>query len=376
VRIVIIGAGPAGLYCAYLLKRSRPDITIEIIEQNPPDATFGFGVVFSDQALGFLQADDPETHDAIVPHMERWSDITLRHRDETIRIDGIGFAAIGRLKLLQLLQDRLRSVGLEPTWNRRVDKLPELGDADLVIGADGLNSVVRASDPAAFGETIGTLDNRFAWFGASCEFETLTQTFRQNADGFFNAHHYRYAPGQSTFIVECHPATFRRAGFDNMNEAQTRAYCEALFAEELGGAELVSNRSVWRRFPKLRCDRWFHGNRVLVGDALHTAHFSIGSGTRLALEDVIALVKALETHDFDPAAALPAWQSAREPVLDKILTAAGASADWYEGFPSRMALEPYDFAYSYIQRSGRITPEKLAALAPDFATRLARNAHH
>lgn len=371
MRIVIIGAGPAGLYAAYLLRRARPDIRIDIVEQNPPDATFGFGVVFSDQALAFLREDDPETHESIVPHMERWDDITIDHAGERIRIDGIGFAAIGRLHLLQLLQARCASVGIAPEWNHRCDDLSVFDDADLVIGADGLNSVVRRADPAAFGEQLTELGNHFVWYGANREFDTLTQTFRRNADGTFNAHHYRYAPGLSTFIVECDPATFERAGFAGMDEAETRAYCEELFAPELGDARLVANRSVWRHFPKLRCSRWFAGNRVLVGDALHTAHFSIGSGTRLALEDVIALVRALDSHDFAIATALPAWQAERQPVLDKIVSAANASADWYERFPDHMALEPWAFAHAYIQRSGRISPERLQRLAPAFATDLA-----
>ena len=372
MRIVIIGAGPAGLYAAYLLRRARPDIRIEIIEQNPPDATFGFGVVFSDQALAFLKEDDPETHDSIVPHMERWDDITINHAGEHITIDGIGFAAIGRLHLLQLLQARCARVGIEPYWRRRVEDLSEFGDADLVLGADGLNSIVRQSDPAAFGENLSELDNRFVWYGADREFDTLTQTFRRNADGTFNAHHYRYAPGFSTFIVECDPATFARAGFAGMDEAATRTYCETLFAPDLDGARLIANRSVWRRFPKLRCDRWFAGNRVLVGDALHTAHFSIGSGTRLALEDVIALVRALDGHNFDVATALPAWQAERQPVLDKIVSAANRSAEWYEQFPEHMALDAWPFAHAYIQRSGRISPERLQRLAPAFAAELGK----
>lgn len=372
MRIAIIGAGPAGLYAAYLLKRAHPDFDIRLIEQNPPSATFGFGVVFSSQALSFLHEDDPETHDAIVPHMERWDDITLSHGGEQIRIDGIGFSAIGRLHLLQLLQARADLVGVTPAWKQRVDSPDEVEDADIIIGADGLNSVVRGASPDVFGEEMEELENRFVWYGARCEFDTLTQTFRRNDDGFFNAHHYRYAPGMSTFIVECDAATFARAGFAEMDEAESQRYCASLFAGELGGAELVANRSIWRRFPKLWNRKWYAGKRVLVGDALHTAHFSIGSGTRLALEDVIALVKALEAHEFDVSAAYPAYQAAREPILRKIVDAANASAGWYEDFPAHMELDPWSFAHSYIQRSGRITPERLARLSPGLAAGLVR----
>ncbi len=371
MQIAIVGAGPAGLYAAYLIRRARPDISLRVIEQNPPDATFGFGVVFSDQALSFLREDDPETHDVIVPHMQRWSDIILNHDGESIRLDGIGFAAIGRLHLLQLLQARAASAGIEPEWNRHLDNLDALQGADLIIGADGLNSLVRQSDPRAFGESLSHLNNRFVWYGVDREFDALTQTFRRHDGGFFNAHHYRYAPGKSTFIVECDAPTFERMGFADMSEARSKACCEAIFADQLRGTPLTGNRSIWRQFPKLWNESWYAGNRVLVGDALHTAHFSIGSGTRLALEDVIALVKALKAHDFSLPGALPAYQEARKPVVEKIVRAANASADWYENFASHMTQDPWRFAHAYLQRSGRITPERLALIAPEFAAGLA-----
>lgn len=369
-RVAIAGAGPAGLYAAILLKRTWPGIDLRITEQNPPDATFGFGVVFSDQALGFLREDDPETAALIEPHMERWSDIAVVHRGERIAIDGVGFAAIGRLHLLQLLQQRARELGVEPQYNARLEDPAVLDEADLIIGADGLNSVVRASAPDDFGAHMDMLSNRFIWFGAACEFDALTQTFIDTEHGAFNAHHYRYAPGLSTFIVETTDAIWRKAGFERMGEEENRTACERLFADTLGGARLISNNSHWRQFPDLRCDRFFSGNRVLVGDALHTAHFSIGSGTRLALEDVIALVKALREHDLNLGKALPAWQAARQPVLDKIVSAALRSARWYEDFDRHMALEPWPFALEYIRRAGRLDAERLRRMAPAFTAGL------
>jgi 2-polyprenyl-6-methoxyphenol hydroxylase-like FAD-dependent oxidoreductase len=370
MRINILGAGPAGLYAAILLKRMRDDLDIRVFEQNPAGATFGFGVVFSDQALDFLNADDPETSALIEPHMQRWSDIVINHKGTRIAIDGIGFAGIGRLELLKLLQARAADLGVAPQYDTRIDSLDALPPADLTIGADGLNSLVRRASPEIFGERIEHLENRFVWYGANREFDALTQTFIETPHGPMNAHHYSYAPGHATFIIEMGPVTFERSGFADIDEPAYRAQCERLFAEHLGGASLIPNNSTWRQFPNLSCDRWHDGTRVLVGDALHTAHFSIGSGTRLALEDVIALARALRDADWDVVTALPAYQSARQPVLDKIVTAARASAAWYEDFGDHMDLDPWPFALSYIRRAGRLDAARLARLAPRFAATL------
>ncbi len=372
MRIVILGAGPAGLYLGYLLKRRRPDADIVIVEQNPADATFGFGVVFSDRALEFLKEDDPETFAAIAPQMEQWDDIALVHRNERVVIDGVGFAAIGRLKLLQLLQARVRSVGIEPQFGRTVTSLEEIDSADLVVGADGVNSLVRRTFAEAFGASVTYMANRFAWFGTAKVYDTLTQTFRHTPIGDFNAHHYRYAPGRSTFIVEVDEATFARAGFERMEESESRSVCQKVFADALDGRPLISNNSIWRRFPLVRNGRWHRGKHVLIGDALHTAHFSIGSGTRLAMEDAIALNRALAAHSDDVAAALPAFESARRPILEKIVAGANGSAEWYERFGEHMALAPVEFAMSYITRSGRIDIERLRKFSPRFVARYER----
>ncbi len=372
MKIAILGAGPAGLYAAILLRRTRPDLEIEVIEQNAPDATFGFGVVFSDQALGFLRAGDPETADLIEPHMQSWSDIVINHKGERIVIDGVGFAAIGRLELLKLLQARAADMGIVPRYNTRVATLADLPATDLVIGADGLNSMLRTAEQEAYGERIDHLGNRFVWYGADREFDALTQTFIDTEYGPMNAHHYSYAPGRATFIIEMRPDTFERTGFAQMEEAAYRSKCTALFAEYLEGASLIPNGSNWRQFPNLSCDTWHSGNRVLVGDALHTAHFSIGSGTRLALEDVMALVCALRDQDWNVRHALPAYQSARQPVLEKITKAARRSAAWYEEFDAHMAMAPWPFALSYIRRAGRLDAERLQRLAPVFTDELRR----
>ena len=366
MKALILGAGPAGLYLAYLLKRQNPDDEVRIVEQNPADSTFGFGVVFSDRALDFLREDDPETFELVVPKMERWTDLALFHRDEKVTIDGVGFAAIGRLQLLQLMQQRLHSVGVVPEYRRCVSDEQALQGYDLVVAADGANSFVRRSLEHEFGTRIEPLANKFVWYGTTQRFETLSQTFVTTEAGTFNAHHYRYTPGSSTFIVECDPRTWARAGFATMDETESRAACERVFAATLGGHALITNKSIWRNFPKISNQRWSVGHRVLVGDALRTAHFSIGSGTRLAFEDTIALARALREQRNDVPAALAAYETARRPIVDKLVAAANRSADWYERFPEHMRLEPWAMAWSYIQRSGRVDADKLAQVSPRF----------
>ena len=363
-RIDVLGGGPAGLYTAVLLKSDMPDAHVRVYEQNPADATFGFGVVFSDQALGFLKSDDPETHDLITPHMERWQNMTLVHGGERITIDGIGFAAIGRLHLQQLLQQRALQSGVDLRFETHIASIDSL-DGDLIVGADGFNSLMRNSTPVAFGQTLDAFSNHFAWFGTHQVFDTLTQTFVRTEAGVMNAHHYRYAPDMSTFIIECDGPTFEAYGFAEKDEEESARICEDVFSETLSGESLIANKSIWRQFPKLWCEQWVSGNRVLIGDAVHTAHFSIGSGTRIAMEDAIALAKALRSHgQLDEA--LAAFEADRKPVAKKIVDAANTSALWYDGFADKMALTPLDFAFDYITRSGRVDMDRLRALAPQF----------
>jgi 2-polyprenyl-6-methoxyphenol hydroxylase-like FAD-dependent oxidoreductase len=362
MRIAVLGAGPAGLLFALLAKRRRPAWAIEVLEQNPPDATFGFGVVFSQGALAFLERDAPDLHAALTARMESWPMQRIVHRDAEIDIDGNGFSAIARLDLLQFLQRLCREAGVAMRFGERLETPPA---ADLVVGADGLNSVVRES--GGFAPQVEQLDNRFVWYGTRRRFDCLTLTFRSSEHGAFVAHHYRYAPGMSTFIVECDAATWKRAGLDRMDDAASRAYCERVFAPDLGGGTLVSNKSAWRRFPLLSNPVWSAENRVLIGDALRSMHFSIGPGTRLALEDAIALDRAFAEAGEDVPAALAAFERERRPVVEKLFAAAGASSRWYETFPARMSrLDALGLAYDYMMRSGRMSPERLRGQAPRF----------
>jgi 2-polyprenyl-6-methoxyphenol hydroxylase-like FAD-dependent oxidoreductase len=375
VRIAVIGGGPGGLYFAYLWKRRHPDVQIDLFEQNAAGATWGFGVVFSEQALEFLRADDPDTVDAITPRMESWKNITLNLRGESVEIDGVGFSSIGRLDLLRILQQRVRATGVTAQYDTLVQSPDRLTGYDLIVAADGLNSMVRRSFETEFGASISHSANKFAWYGTTKRFETLSQTFVATELGTFNAHHYRYSPDMSTFLVECDPGTWQAYGFTDKTIEQSQAICERVFAATLDGHPLVSNKSIWRNFPWIWNERWSSGNVVLIGDALHSAHFSIGSGTRLAIEDAIALVKALEAQNDIPAA-LACYQAERQPIVKKLVTAARTSADWYEKFPDHMNLGLMDFAHSYITRSGRIDDARLRTMSPAFMARYEASKQH
>jgi 2-polyprenyl-6-methoxyphenol hydroxylase-like FAD-dependent oxidoreductase len=368
VRIAVIGGGPGGLYFGYLWKKRHPGAHVELFEQNPADATWGFGVVFSDQALEFLRADDAETVEAITPRMESWQNITLNLRGESVEIDGVGFSSIGRLELLNLLQARAAAAGVALRYDTLIASVEQLTGYDLIVAADGLNSLVRRAFEGDFGTSLSYSANKFAWYGTSKRFETLSQTFVKTGSGNFNAHHYRYSPRMSTFLVECDLPTWQACGFADKTVEESRAICEKVFAEALDGHGLVSNRSVWRNFPWIWNERWSFRNMVLIGDALHSAHFSIGSGTRLAIEDAIALTKALET-ERGVAAAFARYQRERQPIVEKLVTAARTSAEWYAKFPEHMKLDLMDFAYSYITRSGRIDDARLRAMSPAFMAR-------
>jgi 2-polyprenyl-6-methoxyphenol hydroxylase-like FAD-dependent oxidoreductase len=368
--IEVIGGGPAGLYFALLMKRRMGGgLRVRVSEQNPRDATFGFGVVFSDRALEFLREGDAETYALLHRNMQTWDDLGIAHCGETVAIDGNGFSAIGRLALLELLYRECEAAGVELRFETRVEDLDAAAEADLLVGADGVNSSVRLHWADAFRPDLSYLSNKFVWYGTTQPFERLTLTFKQSGDGAFVAHHYRYRPDMSTFIVECDSETWGRAGFETMSDGESRSYCEEVFVEELGGHSLVSNKSIWRNFPVLEVRNWYRDNVVLLGDALRTVHFSIGSGTRLAMEDALALANAFAAENMNVTRGLERFFAERRPAVDKILSGALASARWYERFAERMNLSPTAFAYDYMTRSGRMDDARLREIAPRFYRR-------
>jgi 2-polyprenyl-6-methoxyphenol hydroxylase-like FAD-dependent oxidoreductase len=368
MKIEIIGAGPAGLYFAALMKRDDPSHEITISERSPRNTTWGFGVVFSDRALEFLRADDEALYQYLTPHLENWPDLTIVHNDTRIPIAGNGFASIGRLRLLELLYAYVEQLGVRINFETEITALEQLGQADLVVAANGVFSWVRSENEAKFETTTDWRSNKFIWYGTTKAFDSLTLTFRETDRGVFCAHHYRYRPDMSTFLVEVDAATWQRAGFDGMSAEDTIRHCERVFAKDLEGHPIVSNNSYWRNFPVIWNERWSFGNVVLLGDALRTAHFSIGSGTRLAMEDSVALFKAIKECGPDVPAALQRFHQTRLPPMKKIWDAANVSMRWYERMDELVAtLTPVEFAYSYMTRTGRVRHAEIRRHAPELA---------
>jgi anthraniloyl-CoA monooxygenase len=365
VRVEIVGGGPAGLYLAILLRKADHGVDVRVLERNPPDATFGFGVVFSEETLGALRDADPESHLAITDTFARWDRIDIRFGGRDLSSRGHSFSAIARKRLLEILQRRCREVGAELEFGVEVEELPE---ADLVVGADGANSLVRSLRD--FGTKIRTEGSKYVWFGTDHVFDAFTFAFRETEHGLFNAHAYPYDEGMSTFIVECPEPVWRAAGLDEMDEDESLAFCEQLFANELRGRELFSNRSLWLDFPKVTNETWHVGNVVILGDAAHTAHFSIGSGTKLAMEDSIALAQGLVRRRWDVPAALVDYELERGPLVERTQEAASDSAAYFGRIVGYSHLEPIQFAFNLLTRSGRITHATLGVRDPRFTRAL------
>jgi anthraniloyl-CoA monooxygenase len=378
MKTLIVGGGPGGLYLAILLKKARPDAQVEVIERNAPDATFGFGVVFSDETLGYLQENDEPTFKEITDTFNRWDAIEIRYRDQVRLSRGHGFSGIARKRLLEILQRRCEALGVSLQYLTEFEPREVRGLArthDLIVAADGANSRIRTHFADAFGPQIDPRRNKYAWFGTSLPFENFLFSFRPTEHGLFLCHAYRYDAGHSTFIVECDPATWCAAGLDRMSEADSAAFCERVFAEDLQGHALLRNRSVWVNFPMLRSANWRLpgdlSNVVLLGDAAHTAHFSIGSGTKLAMEDAIALAYyvARESQVCD---ALARYEDERKAEVGRFQRAAFESLFWFEGMQRYLDFDPDQFAFSLLTRSRRISYETLRVRDPEIVQRTHR----
>lgn len=367
MRILGIGGGPAGLYAAILMKRAFPAWDITVFERNRPHDTFGFGVVFSDGTLARFDEADPATCRLIRESFVCWNGIEIRRGDTTLASTGHGFAGLARARLLEILEERCRELGVDLRFGTEVDDWRTLGPADLVVAADGVNSRIRTALAAHFRPEIDHRRCRFSWLGTTLPLRRFTFIFRAAEAGLFQAHAYPYAPDRSTFIVECHEDVWRRAGLETASEAETAAFCERLFASDLQGHRLLVNRSIWRAFPTVRNATWKHDNIVLLGDAAHTAHFSVGSGTKLAMEDAIALVAAFrDAGTADIGSTLALWEAERRSEVVRIQRAAQTSLEWFENAARYEGQPPRQFALNLLTRSRRITFGGLRMRDPAF----------
>ncbi len=373
MRIACVGGGPAGLYFAILMKQLRPQARITVFERNRADDTFGWGVVFSDETLGAFADADPESYAEIRRNFAYWTDIETYYADTCVRSTGHGFSGLARKKLLEIFQDRCRALGVELAFQHEVASDAELAGYDLVLAADGLNSALREQYAEHFEPSIHWGKCKFTWLGTTLPLEAFTFVFRENEHGLFQVHAYPFQVGLkplSTWIVECHEDVWRRAGLEDATEEQTAAYCEELFADHLDGHKLLTNRSIWRTFPTIRCKTWHRGNLVLMGDSAHTAHFSIGSGTKLAMEDAIALASAFERHGTDDVpAVLAAYEDERYVDTLKLQKAALTSREWFENSARYLGQPPVQFSFNLMTRSKRITWDNLAARDPELVER-------
>ncbi len=362
MRIACVGGGPGGLYFAILMKKLDPSVTITVFDRNPPGETWGWGVVFSDETLEYLADNDEPTHKKITAEFAHWDAIDVHFKGEVVRSSGHGFSGVSRHTLIRILRERAQELGVTLTDRTEVDTLPP--GFDLYVASDGLNSKLRAASEGVFKPSLEKRTCKFIWLGTPKIFTSFTFVFEPFADGFFQVHAYPFSKTRSTFIVETDPATWEAAGLDTMDEPAQLAFLEKLFAKYLGGEKLLSNKSTWIHFHTLKCAAWSHDNVVLVGDSAHTAHFSIGSGTKMAMEDSIALAKALRANGNDVKSALVAYEAERRPIVERTQAAAQDSLLFFEHVKRYKSFEPLAFMTRLLTRSKRIGYENLSVRDP------------
>jgi anthraniloyl-CoA monooxygenase len=366
MKINIIGGGPAGMYFAILMKQADVTHDITLYERNGPDDTFGWGVVFSGKTLANLRAADESSHAEITRDFEAWDNVDVVKDEEKISIHGNSFSGIARIRLLKILQRRCEALGIGIDFRNEIKHIESLRrNSDLLVGADGVNSTVRQAFADRFQPSLSTRPNKYVWYGTNHLFHGLTLTFRKNGAGVFAAHSYKFDKTTSTFIVECDPQTWSNAGFASMNDEETRVYVAEVFARDLHGQPLLSNNSKWINFVLVKNANWHFENVVLLGDALHTAHFSIGSGTKLAMEDAIALKNCFDRAP-DVASAVQEFERTRKPIIEDYQSAAYESMVWFENARDYMHLSPMELAYSLMKRSGRVDDEELRKRDEEF----------
>jgi anthraniloyl-CoA monooxygenase len=370
MKVAVIGGGPAGLYAAILLKKARPEADITVHERNRPDDTFGFGVVFSDATLDTFEQHDEPSYRRIVQEFAYWDDIAIHFKGNVHRVGGNGFCGCSRRTLLNILQERARELGVALAFSDEVDEAA-FPDCDLVIAADGINSRVRDAHAAHFGPETDLRPNKFTWMGSTKPLDAFTFAFEDTEWGPFIAHAYQYEPDRSTWVFETDPETFARAGLGEMSETESALLMGRIFAKFLDGHPVLVNRSMWRSFPMIRTKRWVRGHTVLIGDAKATAHFSIGSGTKLAMEDAIALADAFAA-DRSVEAALAAYESGRREEVEKTQHAADVSLVWFEHVSRFWDFHPVQFAFGVMTRAKAITYDNLRLRAPDFVDEVDR----